>query len=277
MDLVSILILGAAGLAGGFVAGLLGVGGGIIFAPVLLFFYQAFGIADGLIVPLTAGSSLFCTLVTALSGTYSQVKLGMVRSRVVWLAGLFAALSVTLVTVLVTTQPWYDKRVFGLVLAVILLVAVVRMLQERMEDGEPVAMREEDEKVPVPALAAAGAAAGAVASAAGVGGGIVLVPVYNQVLRLRLKEATATSMATIVLVSLSGVAIYMLTGLGAGTPGTAVGYVDFGHAIWLAAPAILTARLGVKVAARVNVEAIRWAFAALATLVALRLIWRALG
>ncbi len=277
MDPVNILILGTAGLVGGFVAGLLGVGGGIIFAPVLLFFYQATGVPADLVVPLTAGSSLFCTLMAALSGTYSQIKLGMVRSQVVWIAGFFAALAVTLTTLFVTTQPWYDQATFGLVLAAILLLAVVRMLRKRTAGDEPVAMQAEAHRVPVPALAAAGAAAGTVASAAGVGGGIVMVPVYNQLLRLPLKEAAATSMATIVLISLSGVAIYVLSGLGAGTPPTALGYVDFGQAVWLALPAILTARLGVKVASRVNVLAIRWGFAALATVVALRLIWRALG
>ncbi len=277
MDLVNILILAVAGLAGGFVAGLLGVGGGIIFSPVLLFFYQSIGVADEIVVPLTAGSSLFCTLVAAASGTVSQLKLGMVRSRVVWLAGGFAALAVVLVTLFVTTQPWYDKTTFGVVLAVVLLLAVGRMLRKRESGGEPVEMREEDEKVPVPALAAAGAAAGAVASAAGIGGGIVLVPVYNQVLRLPLKVATATSMATIVLISLAGVAIYILSGLGAATPRTALGYVDFGHAVWLALPALVTARLGVKVAARANVRVIRWVFAALAAAVALRLLWRAFG
>ena len=277
MELVDLLILGSAGLAGGFVAGLLGVGGGIIFSPVLLFYYQAAGVPDAFIVPMTAGSSLFCTLVAALSGTYSQLKLDTVRNRVVWIAGVFAAAGVTATTLLVTTEPWYDKEVFGLVLAGLLLLAVWRMLRRRRKGGEPVVMREEGERVPVPRLAAAGAAAGAVASAAGVGGGIVLVPVYNQLLRLELKEAAATSMATIVLISLSGVVVYALSGLGAGTPGTAVGYVDFGRAVWLAGPAILTARLGVKVAARVNVQAIRWGFAALATIVALRLIWRAVA
>lgn len=277
MDPLNLLILTAAGLAGGFIAGLLGVGGGIIFAPVLLFFYQATGVPDGLIVPMTAGSSLFCTFVAALSGTYSQLKLGTVRNRVAGIAGAAAAAGVTVTTLFVTTEPWYDKEVFGLVLAGLLLLAVVRMLRARRSGGAPVAMRGEDDRVPVPGLAAAGAAAGAVASAAGVGGGIVLVPVYNQLLRLELKEAAATSMATIVLISFSGVVVYVLSGLGAGTPGTAVGYVDFGRAVWLAGPAILTARLGVKVAARVNVQAIRWGFAALATLVALRLIWRAVG
>jgi uncharacterized membrane protein YfcA len=275
MDPVNILILGVAGLAGGFVAGLLGVGGGIIFAPVLLFFYQATGVPAELIVPMTAGSSLFCTLIAALSGTYSQLRLGTVRNRVVRIAGVFAAIGVTGTTLLVTTQPWYNQEVFGLVLAGLLLLAVVRMLRRRKKHGEPIVMRDGDERVPVPRLAAAGVAAGTVASAAGVGGGIVLVPVYNQLLRLELKEAAATSMATIVLISLSGVVVYMLSGLGAPTPGTAVGYVDYGHAVWLAGPAILTARLGVKVAARVNVRAIRWGFAALATIVAVRLILRA--
>ena len=277
MDPVNILILATAGLVGGFVAGLLGVGGGIIFSPVLLFFYQSIGVADEVVVPLTAGSSLFCTLVAAASGTRSQLKLGNVRNRVVWLAGGFAALAVVVVTLFVTTEPWYDKTTFGVVLAVILLLAVVRMLRKRTSGDEPVAMREEDEKVPVPALAAAGAAAGAVASAAGIGGGIVLVPVYNQVLRLPLKVATATSMATIVLVSLAGVAIYILSGLDAPTPRTALGYVDFGHAVWLAVPALVTARFGVKAAARANVRLIRLVFAGLALFVALRLLWRAFG
>lgn len=277
MDPVNIVILAVAGLAGGFVAGLLGVGGGIIFSPVLLFFYQATGVPDEVVVPLTAGSSLFCTLVAAASGTVSQVRLGAVRSRVVWRAGAFAAAAVVLVTLFVTTQPWYDQTTFGVVLAVILLLAVARMLRKREKGGAPVAMRRPSEKVPTAKLAAAGAAAGAVASAAGVGGGIVLVPVYNQLLRLKLKVATATSMATIVLISLSGVLIYVLTGLGANTPRTAVGYVDFGHAVWLALPALVTARFGVKTAARVDVRVIRWVFAGLAAFVALRLLWRALA
>lgn len=275
MDPVNILILVAAGLAGGFIAGLLGVGGGVIFSPVLLFFYQATGVPDELVVPMTAGSSLFCTFVAAASGTISQVRLGMVRGRVVWIAGGFAALAVTAMTVFVTTQPWYDQTVFGVVLAVVLLLAVARMLRART--GEALNARGVADRVPVPLLALTGAGAGAVASAAGVGGGIVMVPVYNQFLRLRLKEASATSMATIVLISLSGVVMYALRGLGAGTPPTALGYVDVGQAVWLAVPAVLTARLGVWAAARVNTRVIRWAFAGIATFVALRLLWRAFG
>lgn len=275
MDPVNILILGAAGVVGGFVAGLLGVGGGIIFAPVLFFFYSATGVALDLIAPLTLGTSLFCTLVTALAGTWTHRGDGLIRQRVALVVGAFSAAAVVAMTLFVTTQPWYSGRVFQIVLAVILLLAVYRMVtgkRPQRTSGWRDRLRTD-----TPFLAATGAAAGAVASAAGVGGGIVLVPVYNQLLRLPLKSATATSLATIILVSLSGVVMYVVTGLGAETLPTALGYVDFGHAVWMVVPALLTARLGVKTADRVNVRLIRFCFAGLAVLVAGRLLWRAFG
>ncbi|MEM1043416.1 MAG: sulfite exporter TauE/SafE family protein [Bacteroidota bacterium] len=275
MDPVNILILGAAGVAGGFVAGLLGVGGGIIFAPVLFFFYSARGVDPDLIAPLTLGTSLFCTLVTALAGTATHWGAGLIGRRVAVVVGAFSAAAVVGMTLFVTTQPWYSGRVFQIVLAAILLGAVYRMVtgkrpkktsgwRDRLRTGTPF-------------LAATGAAAGSVASAAGVGGGIVLVPAYNQLLRLPLKTATATSLATIILISFSGVAMYAATGLAVETPPTALGYVDFGQAVWMVLPALVTARLGVKTAERVNVRLIRFSFAGLAVLVAGRLLWRAFG
>ena len=61
MSLLQVLLLGGCGLAGGIVAGLLGVGGGIVFAPVLFVTYRSLGADPGLVAPLTLGSSLLCT------------------------------------------------------------------------------------------------------------------------------------------------------------------------------------------------------------------------
>ncbi len=275
MDPLNVLLLIGAGLVGGFVAGLIGVGGGIIFAPVLFFYYSAIGTDPALVPPLTLGSSLFCTLLAAGSGTLSQWKTGDVRARTVGIVGAFAAAAVTGVTLFVTTQPWYSAGVFQVVLAAILLVAVWRMVGGERPKKRP-GWRDRL-RTGVPLLAATGAAAGAVASAAGVGGGVVLVPAYNQLLRLPLRIATATSLATIVIISAAGVLTYALTGLGSATPGTAVGYVDVGRVVWLGGPAVVAARWGVGAAQRVNVRVIRWAFAVLAVLVALRLLGRAVG
>jgi len=65
------LLLLIAGAAGGFVGGLVGVGGGLIFAPVLFFYFEASGIAPEFVAPLTIGTSLFCTMIVAVSSTRS--------------------------------------------------------------------------------------------------------------------------------------------------------------------------------------------------------------
>lgn len=276
MDLLTIALLVGAGLAGGFLAGLVGVGGGVIFSPVLFFYYTAIGTEPGLVAPLTLGSSLFCTLVAAASGAYRQLREGRVQVRVALVVGAFAAVAVTAMTFLVTTRPWYDAVVFQMVLAVILLLVVAKMLlggkEQIAEEGW-----KGNASTGMAFLGSAGLGAGAVASAAGVGGGIVLVPVFNQVMRLPLKVAAATSMLAIVLIAGTGVVTYVLAGLGTTTPATALGYVDFGRAVWLAVPALFAARLGVHAALRVNVQVIRYAFAALAGFIALRLLWGALA
>src|SRR5690606_40836966 len=82
MDPSSLLILVGAGFAAGFIAGLVGVGGGVIFAPVLFFYYQGVGIDDSVIAPLTIGTSLLCTLIAALVSARAQYRRGAVSSTI---------------------------------------------------------------------------------------------------------------------------------------------------------------------------------------------------
>ncbi|MDX1420753.1 MAG: sulfite exporter TauE/SafE family protein [Rubricoccaceae bacterium] len=270
-----LLLLLMAGLVGGFLAGLVGVGGGVVFGPVLFFYFQALGIEDPALTPLTLGTSLLCTLCAALSGTVGQWRAGAIAWRTALVAGAVAAVAVTAMGLLVTTQPWYSKQVFQGVLATVLLVVVARMLLKReARDTLSTAGARRGAGV----LAATGASAGAVAAAAGVGGGVVLVPAFNTLLRLPLKVAAGTSTAAIVLISLSGVLVYGLEGMGVpGRPLAALGYVDALHGAALALPAVLTAGWGVKTAHRINVRWVQVAFALLAFVVAVRLIWNVLA
>ena len=273
MDLFSIALLVAAGAVGGFVAGLIGVGGGIIFGPVLFYYLRSIGIEDPVLTPLVLGSSLFCTLAASLVGTRAQWKRQAVRPRVALLGGGFAVVAVVLMTTFVTTEPWYDARAFQLVLGTLLVVVAVRMLLAKSGDET----RREAERAGLAPLAVTGAAAGTLAAAAGIGGGVVLVPAYHRLLRLPMLAASGTSTATIVLISLAGVVTYALRGLGADVPGLSVGYVDFGHALPLVIPVLVTARLGVAAAHRLPVRAVRTAFAAFALLVAANLLWEAIA
>ncbi|MEM1054791.1 MAG: sulfite exporter TauE/SafE family protein [Bacteroidota bacterium] len=275
MSLELLPLLVAAGALGGFIAGLVGVGGGIIFTPVLLFTFRGLGIEDPVLTPLTLGSGLLCTFAASASGAAAQARKDAIEWRTALTAGAFAALAVILMTTFVTTQPWYSRRVFQLVLSAMLLFVVVRMLTKKDRQGD--SLSAEGARRGWPALIATGAGAGTIAAAAGIGGGVVLVPAFSGLVRLPLKLAAGTSTAAIVLITLVGVGSYLVRGLGAPVPEGALGYVHVPYALALALPAVVMARLGVSAAHRVHVKWVRWAFAAFAGTVAIRLLWNALG
>ena len=276
MEIIHLPILLGAGLLAGFVAGLIGVGGGVIFAPVLFFYYQSTGIAADVIAPLTIGSSLFCTLLAAIASAWKQYDKDSVVTRVAVTVGIFSALAVFLTTRFATTQPWYDGRMFQVVFSIVLLTVVARMVTgSKISDERAEPARERN--FGWPALAAAGTVAGTVSAAAGVGGGVVLVPAYNQLMRLPIRLATGTSSTTIVLISLAGVLNYSILGWAeVGQPGI-VGYVDVVRGMVIAIPSLLTANIGVRVAHHMNQRTLRMTFASIAAVVAVRLLFGALG
>lgn len=277
VSLLEVLVLAGAGAAGGYLAGLVGVGGGIIYGPVLLFYFRAVGIEDPLLTPLTVGTSLLCVTAAAVSGVFSQRRTGAIRWRIALASGGVAALTTLLTGRFITTAPWYDRQIFQLVLGVILVWVVVRMLRpRRLAPDDPIAGDAPSRPGWGP-LAGIGAGVGVLVAAAGVGGGVLLVPLYSGLLRLPLKTAMATSLAAILVVSLAGVGTYVALGLGVESPAGVVGYVDFWRGMLLGLPAIATARMGVWTARRVEVRYVRYTFATVAALVAARLIWEAVS
>jgi uncharacterized membrane protein YfcA len=267
-----LLLLALGGLAGGFLVGLVGVGGGIVYAPVLLVAYQHRGIEDPVLTPLVLGTSLFCVGLAAASGAVAQWRAGAVEPRVALVSGAVAAVTVPLTGRFVTTQPWYDREAFAVVFGLLLVGVALRMLLEKTRDE---GVQAEAGPAGPGALVGAGAAAGALSAVAGVGGGVVLVPLYHNLLRLSTKAAVATSTAAIVLIAAVGVATYAV--LGWGTPGTTLGYVDPVYGVALALPAMLTARLGVYVGHRLPARTVRVSFACIALVVAARLLWGVLA
>ncbi len=278
MEWMQVVMLLSMGLTAGFVAGLIGVGGGVIFAPVLLFHFRDAGIPPELLSKLTIGTSLCCTLVASLASAWHQHRRRAVVRRMAVGVGLSSALAVFLMTLLVTTKPWYDATVFQIVFSLLLLAVVARMaLGEKEAAPDPAADTSDSARRRWPVLFGIGSGAGAVSSAAGVGGGVVLVPAYHRFLRLPIHQAVGTSSATIALISMAGVAGYALLGWHAAVPSpTAAGYVDVGRALLLAVPALFSARLGVWTAHRIATRPLRLTFAAVAAFVALRMLYGAL-
>ena len=268
-----LVLLALGGAAGGFLVGLVGVGGGIVYAPVLLLAFQHRGITDPVLAPMVLGTSLFCVGLAAASGAWAQAKAGTLDRRIALATGVAAAVVLPLVGRFVTTQVWYDRDAFQIVFGVFLIGVSLAMLRERKRPDE----WETDPPEPpgLTALGLSGAAAGALAAMAGVGGGMILVPLYHNVLHIPTKKSVGTSTAAIVIISVVGTLTYFGMGWGAPTPAGTVGFVDVVSGVTLAVPAMIFARFGVRAANRLPARTVRVTFAVVAILVAARLLWTA--
>ena len=61
------VLYGLAGLAAGFLAGLLGIGGGLILVPVLVVLFAMQGFPEAIIMPLALGTSLATIVFTSIA------------------------------------------------------------------------------------------------------------------------------------------------------------------------------------------------------------------
>ncbi|MCL5019078.1 MAG: sulfite exporter TauE/SafE family protein, partial [Patescibacteria group bacterium] len=72
------------GIAAGILAGLFGVGGGIIMGPFLIFYLESKGVPDEILVQLVFGTVLFVIIFTALTVVWRHHKNG----NVIWKAAI---------------------------------------------------------------------------------------------------------------------------------------------------------------------------------------------
>lgn len=276
MEWMHAVVLVAAGLGTGLLVGLVGVGGGIIFAPILLYYFQSVGAAPDVVSTATVATSLFCVVFAATSSAWHQHRRGSADIRTALWTGTASAVGVWFAATFITTQPWFNTRAFQIVFSAILIVAIVRMLRPsqvaRANPGD-----EGSANVPIAAMAGVGLVSGGLSAVAGVGGGTVLVPAYHNLFRFPIRLATGTSSATIVLTSVFGVATYVASGWGVMLPSPlSLGYVDVASGLMLAVPAFLTSRAGVVMAHRVKRRTLALAFSAVASIVVIKLLYDAI-
>ena len=107
LELALIVLLGT---GAGVLAGLFGVGGGIIFVPILIFFFELGQVE-------AEATSLLAVLPTVVAGTWRQHRYGNVHWRAALLIGLVAVAGVQAgVLVAVTLPEEVLRRLFGLLM-----------------------------------------------------------------------------------------------------------------------------------------------------------------
>ncbi len=265
---LSIALLIVLGSLAGFLAGLLGIGGGIILVPLFLWVFEAAGFSPEVLVHTALGTSLAIIIPTALSSTAGHRKRGNVQWHQVVSLGIGGTLGgfcgAWLASLL--SGDWL-KGLFGvmqLLVAVQMVIFSPRLPPERTDPVMPVS------------LVAVGFAGGVFSAFFGVGGGVIAVPLMVIALSFPIHLAVGNSSALIVVASLSGALSYMFHGWAAPLlPPYSIGYVN-GLVFLLVAPfTVLTARLGVRVASRTTHDKLVKIFAVLLVVVGVRMVYSA--
>jgi len=239
-DYIIILVFG---LLGGFVSGLLGVGGGLLFIPALEFYIKKMGVYDIDIVKFILANSLFVIIFSGIIITYKQIKINNFYIKQVIQTTWLALISTVVVTYAIE-DGWflYDKRMFTLVFLSMLAPLVFRMFFDKQKSEI------ENSNFPSPVkMGITGFFTGIVTSISGLGGGIVMVPVFTNLLKINIKKATSISTGVIPILAIANVLLYIFAKNIQQVHNLQTGYVIY--------PLVLPLILGVFVAAPMGVQA----------------------
>jgi uncharacterized membrane protein YfcA len=254
---------GGLGLVVGFVAGLLGVGGGLIIVPVLIFILHAHGMAVGMEPQLALGTSLASILFTSLSSVRAHHRHGAVE----WVLLRHIAPGIVLGTL---AGAVLATQMSALVLKVFFVAFLFYASLQMWLDFKPAPHRGLPGRA---GTALAGGVIGAVSSWVGIGGGTLSVP-FMLWHNVPLHRAIATSSAIGFPIALAGAAGYVLGGSGvSGLPAGSLGFVYLPALLGIVVGSVLTAPLGAFTAHRLPVRPLKRIFALLLAVLALRMLW----
>ena len=252
------------GAVGGFLSGLLGVGGGILFVPALYFCLSAIGLTDAHAMHVAIGSSLAIISITGASAAFAHYRRGSVDTQHIklWLPPL-----VTGVAVGAVFAGFVDSHILRAVFAAVTsLICLYMLFSGQMKNPNACLI------IPRRVQKAVMAFVGVISSLIGVGGAVMTVP-FMHLMGFPMPRAAGTGAALGMIIALPGMLFYMVTGLihSEGLPPYSAGYVNL-LAVGIIIPvSVLLAPLGVQAAHSLSRDMLRRVFAVVLLIVSLRM------
>ena len=278
----SFLILLLCGSIGGFLAGLLGVGGGMLFIPVIHEYLNGYSLTTDEIVKYTLGNSIALVFISGVSGTFRQIKMGTWDWKQSLQIGIPVALSSLAMSYVITHGDWYNKQRFQTVFLGFLLLSIGNMIfgkskaqkinspsntnVELNDNPTHISPTAKNQKtILLPTLV--GILAGTVVSLIGLGGGIIMVPLFRMLLKKPMHQATSLSLSIVPILSISSLLQYTIS-----QPIQPINPLQTGYLLWIIlipmmAGVMFFSSFGQKTAPRVPVLWLRVIFAVLSSII----------
>jgi hypothetical protein len=259
MELLTYLLTGA---IAGLMAGLLGVGGGLVIVPALVMLFASQGFADATLMHFAIGTSLATIVVTSVSSLLAHHRRGSVDWLIVrWMAPgiVVGALGGARLAGYVSSP---GLGVFFGVFELLVALQLVFAFQ-------PAARRQ----VPCKAgLGLAGAVIGAVSALLGIGGGTLTVPflLWN---RVDIRASVGTAAACGLPIAMGGAAGFAMGSISAVSPqGLNTGFIYWPAVAGIGLASVSMAPVGARLAHQLPKKTLQRVFALLLTVIGLKMV-----
>lgn len=260
--------LSAAGLVTGFLAGLLGVGGGAILVPILYETFTLLGVGEAVRMHMVLGTSLAVIVPTALRSANGHWKKGAMDTSVLARLGPYVAGGVVLgVLTAASTGAAALKWVWVVAGSLMAIKMAFGRDDWRLGDRLPASK----------GLEVTAVAIGLVSALMSIGGGMFVVTLLT-LFGMPILPAVATSAGFGPIISIPGALGFMWAGWDvAGRPPFSLGYVNLLGAALIIPTSLLAVPWGVHVAHAIPKRKLELAFATFLTCVAVRFLWSLLA
>jgi hypothetical protein len=246
----------------GFVAGLLGVGGGLVIVPALVFAFRAQGFVDAVLVHLAIGTSLATIIVTSISSMRAHHRHGAVQWDVFRRLTPGIVVGALLGAAIADLLPSHALRV---IFGVFELAVAAQM-------GFAVSTKPHRRLPKATGMHAAGGIIGTISSVVGIGGGTLTVP-FLVWCNVNMRQAVATSSACGLPIAIAGAIGFAATGWNEiRLPAWSSGYIYWPALASIALTSLLFAPLGARLAHTLPVAVLRRVFAVFLAVLGVRML-----
>jgi len=257
-----LLVLSIAASVAGFMAGLLGVGGGIIMVPAL---YYAFTVLDfdlATRMHISVGTSLAIIVPTSIISAKTHMEHKAVDVNLVKSFGIFIVLGVIGGTFLAVNLRTSDFILFFSIMAFIVGLFFIFFRDKFLEN--PKKIKDSIKNI-------SGVAVGFISVLLGIGGGSLMVP-FMRTFGYDIRKSIGTASAIGILIAISGT-ITMITGgeiiNNISTPYT-IGYINLFGFIVFVPVTMLMARIGAKAVYKIDKKLLSRIFGSFLIIVSIR-------
>ena len=252
------------GTCGGFLSGLLGVGGGIIFIPVFDWLFRQKGLDNHEAVRFILANSFLAVLFSGAVSSYKHARMGTFYPRIILTIAIPAMIFGAGLSYIITGFTWYNEVYFKILFVLALVFTLYRIYKGKSTEVSEAPFN-------TVRYALIGVVTGIISALSGLGGGVAMLPLLTMVMGMDMRKAAGISIGVIPIMVLPFLVVYALQQSEQVFAGS-LGYIQLYTSIPVIVGIFIGAPLGVTATKKIKSHQLQAIFAALLLLILVKYI-----